>query len=82
MLLSEIVPHTLKPFSGKGRKAITIIMSTARKPDARRGEVSFIFAIILGLALGLLIKRVKVGLLIGVVLGLIIVFLGARSSRK
>jgi len=57
-------------------------MSTARKPDARRGEVSFIFAIILGLALGLLIKRVKVGLLIGVVLGLIIVFLGARSSRK
>lgn len=58
-------------------------MSTERKPDVRRGELAFIFAIVLGLLLGLLIKRVRIGLIIGVGLGLIIVFLGAnRSSRK
>jgi F0F1-type ATP synthase assembly protein I len=58
-------------------------MSTERKPDVKRGEMSFIFAIIIGLAVGLFIKRVRIGLLIGLVLGLVIVFLGAlRSSRK
>jgi len=58
-------------------------MSTQKKPDTRRGEISFIFAIVLGLLLGLLIRRVRIGLLIGLGLGLIIVFLGAtRSSRK
>jgi hypothetical protein len=58
-------------------------MSKERKPGIRRGEVAFIFAIVLGLLLGLFIKRVRVGLLIGVGLGLAIVFLGAsRSSPK
>ena len=58
-------------------------MSNQRKPDVRRGEVAFIFAIVLGLLLGLFIRRVRIGLIVGVGLGLIIVFLGAnRSSRK
>jgi hypothetical protein len=58
-------------------------MSTEKKPNLRRGELAFIFAIVLGLLLGLLIKRVRVGLLLGVGLGLVIVFLGtSRSSRK
>jgi hypothetical protein len=58
-------------------------MSTEKKPNLRRGEMAFIFAIVLGLLLGLFIKRVRVGLLLGVGLGLVIVFLGAsRSSRK
>jgi hypothetical protein len=58
-------------------------MNKERKPDIRRGEIAFIFAIVLGLLLGLFIKRIRIGLLIGVGLGLIIVFLGAsrRSSK-
>jgi mannose/fructose/N-acetylgalactosamine-specific phosphotransferase system component IIC len=58
-------------------------MSTQKKPSVRRGEIAFIFAIVLGLLLGLLIKRVRLGLLLGAGLGLAIVFLGAMgSSRK
>lgn len=58
-------------------------MANERKPDVRRGEVSFIFAIILGLALGIFIRRIKVSMLFGLALGLVIVFLGLlRSSRK
>lgn len=58
-------------------------MGKERKPDVRRGEVSFIFAIVLGLLLGIFIRRIKVGVLFGLALGLIIVFLGLlRSSRK
>lgn len=58
-------------------------MATERKPDIRRGEISFIFAIILGLLLGILIRRIKIGLLFGLGLGLVIVLLGLmRSSRK
>lgn len=58
-------------------------MAEGRKPDLRRGEISLIFAIVLGLLLGLFIKRIKVGILIGLALGLVIIFLGLlRSSRK
>jgi len=58
-------------------------MSTQRKPDARRGEMAFIVAIILGLALGIFIKRVPLGLLLGIGIGIAIVFLAPpRSSRK
>jgi F0F1-type ATP synthase assembly protein I len=58
-------------------------MNKERKPDIRRGEMAFIFAIVLGLLVGIFIKRIRVGLIIGVALGLIIVVLGAsRSSRK
>jgi hypothetical protein len=59
------------------------IMSEERKPDVKRGEMAFIFAIVIGLALGILIKRVKVGILIGIVLGFVIVLTGwLRTTRK
>ncbi|HEX2845662.1 MAG TPA: hypothetical protein VHN59_03860 [Chitinophagaceae bacterium] len=58
-------------------------MATEKKPDARRGEMAFIFAIVLGLLLGFFIKRIRIGLMIGLVLGLLIVFTGLlRSTRR
>ena len=53
------------------------------KPDVKRGEMAFIFAMVLGLALGLLVKRIKVGILIGLALGSLIVLTGwLRSTRR
>jgi hypothetical protein len=49
-----------------------------RKPDKKRATVGFFFAIVLGLVLGIFIKRVQLGLLIGLVLGL----LGSNLLRK
>lgn len=57
-------------------------MSEQRKPDTKRGETAFIFAIVLGLLLGFAIKRIRVGLLIGLALGLFIVFTGMMRSTK
>lgn len=58
-------------------------MNKERKPDVKRGEMSFIFAIVLGLMLGIFIKRIRVGLIIGIALGLVIVFTGLlRSTRR
>ncbi len=58
-------------------------MREQRKPDAGRGSMAFIFAIILGLGLGLLIKNIRIGILIGLVLGLLILFTGwVRISKK
>lgn len=58
-------------------------MAEQRKPDTKRTDISFIFAIIIGLAVGIMIKKVRVGLIIGLVLGTMIVFTGwLRSSRK
>ncbi len=58
-------------------------MSEKRKPSVRRGEMAFLVAIVLGLVFGLLIKRVRVGVLAGVVIGLFIVFTGwIRANRK
>jgi hypothetical protein len=42
-----------------------------RKPDEKRGGIAFAFAIILGLAIGFLIKRVHYGLVIGLAIGLL-----------
>jgi hypothetical protein len=53
-----------------------------QKPDVRRGEMAFIFAIVLGLAVGILIKKVRIGILIGLVLGIIIVLTGWLRSTK
>jgi len=53
-----------------------------QKPSVRRGEMAFIFAIVLGLLLGIFIKRIRVGLLIGIGLGLLIVFTGLLRSTK
>lgn len=57
-------------------------MNNEKKPNIRRGEMAFIFAIVLGLALGIFIKRIRIGLLIGLVLGLLIVFSGVLRSTK
>ncbi len=58
-------------------------MAGQQKPDVRRGEMAFIFAIVLGLAVGIIIKKVRIGILIGLVLGIIIVLTGwLRSTRK
>jgi hypothetical protein len=67
-------------------KAILFVLQknmSKNKPDTKRGEAAFIFAIILGLALGIMIKRIRVGILIGIVLGIFIVTTGwLRTTRK
>jgi hypothetical protein len=58
-------------------------MSTEKKPSTRRGEMAFIIAIILGLVVGVLIKRVRLGILLGMVIGGAIIALGwLRTTRK
>lgn len=50
-----------------------------RKPDQKRANVGFIVAIIVGLAIGIFIRRVHFGLMIGLVLGLVSSGLMRRS---
>ncbi len=58
-------------------------MSAERKPSIGRAEMSFIFAIIIGLVIGILIKKIRIGILIGLVMGLMIVLTGwLRTTRK
>ncbi len=60
-------------------------MGVSKKPSIRRGEMAFIFAIILGLVLGILIKRARLGIILGLVIGFVIVFLGwtrANTNNK
>lgn len=58
-------------------------MASSQKPDIRRAEMSFIFAIIMGLALGVMIKKIRLGILIGLVLGIVVVLTGwLRMTRK
>lgn len=58
-------------------------MAADNKPSVRRAEMSFIFAIVIGLAIGILIKKVRIGIIIGLVLGTAIVFTGwMRATRK
>jgi hypothetical protein len=55
----------------------------ANKQQIRRGEMAFIIAIVLGLVIGVLIKRVRIGILIGMVLGGLIIFTGwIRATRR
>jgi hypothetical protein len=49
-----------------------------RKPDQTRGTISFFFVILLGLVIGIFIKRVQLGLIIGLALGL----LGSSILRR
>jgi hypothetical protein len=42
-----------------------------RRPDKKRGTIGFAFAIILGLVIGIFIKRVHLGLVIGLAIGLL-----------
>ena len=58
-------------------------MVTQKNSVVGRSELSFIFAIVLGLALGTMIKKIRIGILIGLILGIIIVVTGwLRSTRK
>ncbi|MBI5372119.1 MAG: hypothetical protein HZA79_08845 [Sphingobacteriales bacterium] len=58
-------------------------MTEERKPDIKRGEMAFIFAILLGLSLGIMIKKIRIGILIGLVLGILVVLTGwLRTTRK
>ncbi len=43
----------------------------AKAPDSKRGTITFVFIILLGYAIGLLIKRVHIGLILGLVMGLL-----------
>lgn len=42
----------------------------AKQPDSTRGTIAFIFIILVGFALGALIKHVNIGLIIGLAIGL------------
>ena len=44
---------------------------TEKKTDGKRGTITFFFVIILGLVIGIFIRRVQIGLLIGLALGLL-----------
>lgn len=57
-------------------------MSFERKPDQGRGDMAFIFAIILGLALGIAIKKIRIGIILGLALGIFVVFTGWMRSNK
>lgn len=48
----------------------------------RRGEMAFLFAIVLGLVIGTLIKKVRLGLMLGLLLGLFIVFTNSLRKKK
>jgi len=57
-------------------------MSKERKPSVRRSEMAFLFAIVIGLVVGILIKRIRIGILLGLVLGGPIVFTGWLRVNK
>jgi hypothetical protein len=46
-------------------------MMPARQPDKMRGNMAFVIAIVLGYLIGILIKRVHIGLILGLAIGLL-----------
>jgi len=54
-------------------------MNKDQQADITRRNIAGVVAILLGLAIGLFIKRVRIGLLIGIVLGLIAISLFKRK---
>ncbi len=42
-----------------------------KKPDRKRGNITFIFVVLLGYLIGFAIKRVQLGLVLGLALGLL-----------
>ncbi len=52
------------------------------KYQKQRADWTFGLAIVLGLALGIFIKRVKVGLIIGIVLGGLILLTGWLRQKR
>jgi uncharacterized membrane protein (UPF0136 family) len=58
-------------------------MKKENNPSMRRAEMAFVFAIVIGLILGIFIKKIRVGMLIGVVIGVLILMTGwLRTTRK
>jgi NhaP-type Na+/H+ or K+/H+ antiporter len=57
-------------------------MNKDRQAEITRQNIAGVVAILLGLAIGLFIKRVKIGLLIGIVLGFIAISLFRRNNRR
>ncbi|NDF98128.1 MAG: hypothetical protein EB101_04220 [Chitinophagia bacterium] len=58
-------------------------MASANSPKSRtRSDMAFYVAIVGGLLLGILIKKVRVGLLLGLVLAAIIVFTGWIKTKR
>jgi hypothetical protein len=56
-------------------------MNKDQQADITRRNIAGGVAILLGLAIGLFIKRVRIGLLIGIVLGFIAISLFRRNKR-
>jgi hypothetical protein len=54
-------------------------MNKDQQPDITRRNIAGVVAILLGLVIGIFIKRVSIGLLIGLVLGLIAISLFKRK---
>jgi len=52
---------------------------SSEQDEVSRRNIAGIVAIVLGLAIGLFIKRVRVGLLIGIVLGIVAIMLFKRK---
>ena len=42
-----------------------------KQPDTKRANIAFIFIVLLGYAIGIMIKRVHIGLIIGLAIGLL-----------
>jgi uncharacterized membrane protein (UPF0136 family) len=42
-----------------------------RKPDEKRGTISFLLLLLVGYIIGLFLKRVQIGLIIGLAIGLL-----------
>ena len=59
-------------------------MAQDKKPDTKRSDIGFIVAIIIGLAVGVLIKKVRIGIILGLIIGTAIVFTGwlRTTNRK
>lgn len=59
-------------------------MSDNKKPfiDIKRGEMAFLAAIVTGLVIGTLIKKVRFGLMLGLIIGLGIVFLNNLRIKR
>lgn len=53
-----------------------------KKNKSSREEVSFLFAIVLGLILGTLIKKIRLGIIFGMILGGFLIFSGWLNARK
>ena len=54
-------------------------MDSQKRTENLRKDMVGVLAILLGLAIGLFIRRIKIGLIIGIVLGLVAVMLLKRK---